>query len=387
MSDRSYNYTDNGLRAQALRRVRRVVLKVGTQLLRRPDTDRRISELVQLIAELRSRNLEVTLVSSGAVGIGMTVMNLPTRPKVMAKIQALSAIGQCRMMSIYEKACEAHGFNCAQLLLTAADLQDFERNRHVTQCISELLKNGILPIINENDSVCVDEIKVGDNDTLAAYVATMLQADLTILLTTIDGLHESFPDTPELGPRISTVTAIDTALMKMARGTDGNQYSVGGMLTKLHAASIVMAGGASMAILDGKDFNSVLSLLDGHDEGTLFTPSGKAHLHSQQRFLAFFSEPRGTIVVDDGAANALVENGRSLLPGGILGTQGVFHRGDAVRVINTQGQELARGIVNFAFDEIARICGAKTKDLPQLLGRPVETPEVIHRDHLVLVGF
>lgn len=384
---KSYSFQDQGERAKAFSSVKRVVVKVGTQLLRgvkNSSPEKRIEELIDVLVDLRQRGLEIILVSSGAVGFGMTAMQVSARPKKVDHLQALAAIGQHRMMSCYGVACEKHGFHCAQLLLTAADLHDQGRNRHVTQCVNALLADGVLPIINENDSVCVDEIRVGDNDTLAAYVATMLRADLTVILTTVDGLLFSQPETKELGERLSVVTALDDEVFQMARGTDGNQYSVGGMITKLQAAKIVNLSGEALLIAGGKDFGTLTKVMNGEDLGTLFLPSRKNRLHSRQRFLAFFSEPAGSLIVDAGAEKAIGKHNKSLLAGGVLGLTGNFHRGDTVCIVNSERKELARGIVNFAFDEVAKICGAQSSEIAAVLGREVDDKEIVHRDFLVV---
>jgi glutamate 5-kinase len=382
-----YTYQDDGTRATVFATVKRVVVKVGTRLLRDTssnDTSQRIKQLVQALQVLRQRGLEVLLVSSGAVGFGMTALQTEKRPRKIAELQAHAAVGQSLMMRCYEDACEELGFHCAQILLTAADLHDLDRNRHVVQCLNALLEAQVLPIINENDSVCVDEIKVGDNDTLAAYVATMLRADLTILLTTIDGLKENLPGQKSLGPRISVVPELTPEIIQMARGTDGNQFSVGGMITKLKAAQIVTACGEPLIIAHGEDFSILEQIFSGEDVGTIFLPGRKQRMHARQRFLAFFSEPTGCLVVDAGAEKALCQRNTSLLPGGILGVSGAFQRGDTVKIVNTARQELARGIVNLAYDEVVRICGAKSADLDKCLGHAVDTKVVVHRDYLVL---
>lgn len=383
----NYSFQDRGERIKMLSSVKRVVIKVGTQLLRGVKNctpEKRVEELVSVLAELRERGIEVILVSSGAVGFGMTAMRASVRPKKTDQLQALAAIGQPQMMSCYGVACAKKGFSCAQLLLTAADLHDRGRNRHVTQCVNALLEAGSLPIINENDSVCVDEIKVGDNDTLAAYVATMLRADLTVILTTVDGLLFSQPGSDELGKRLSVVNALDDEVFQMARGTDGNQYSVGGMITKLRAAHIVNSSGEALMIAGGKDFANLIKVMDGEDIGTLFLPSRKSRLHARQRFLAFFSEPVGSLIVDAGAEKAISQQNKSLLAGGVLGLTGTFHRGDTVCIVNSERKELARGIVNFAFDEVAKVCGVQSSEISTVLGREVNDKEIVHRDFLVV---
>ena len=287
-----YSFQDEGERGKVLPGVKRVVVKVGTQLLRgnkKAGAAERIAELVKALHGLRQRGLEVILVSSGAVGFGMSALGMQQRPRKIACLQALAALGQSHLMSCYGSVCEAYGFHCAQLLLTAADLHERKRNGHVTQCINALLEQNVLPIINENDSVCVDEIKVGDNDTLAAYVASMLRADLTIILTTVDGLLLCEPEKAELGPRLSVVHELNDEIMCMAQGTDGNPYSVGGMITKLRAAQIVNHSGEALLIANGKDFEVLSRIMAGEDLGSLFLPARKNRLHARQRFLAFFS--------------------------------------------------------------------------------------------------
>ena len=380
----NFAYSDSGQRRETLAAVKSVVVKTGSNLVREAPAER-TRQLIDQIAALRARGIQTTLVTSGAIPLGMGILGRRQRPRELAGVQALAALGQCYLMRHYEHACEANGFHCAQLLLTSADLNDRARNTHVAACLRALHEDGVLPIINENDSVCVDEIKIGDNDTLAAYVAAILNADLTILLTTVDGFHETASD-GTLGKRLSVISQLDDRLLGMAGSTDGNPYSTGGMITKLHAASICLAAGQSLAILDGHDFTALGKFFDGQDLGTLFAGSRQRHMRSWQRFLAFFSEPAGDLFLDAGAAEAVTERNKSLLPGGILGSRGAFQAGDTVRLLDAERRELARGVVNFSYTDLARICGAKTADLPQLLGHPVDLPEVVHKDYLVVTA-
>ncbi|NLF17367.1 MAG: glutamate 5-kinase [Lentisphaerae bacterium] len=381
------NLEDKGCRQRALTGVRRVVVKVGTRLLTDMaglSASQRIDQLVGGLAVLRERGWEVLLVSSGAIGAGMTVLGTARRPRAVPQLQAHAAVGQCRLMYHYETACVARGFHCAQLLLTADDVQNRERHLNVTSCLDALLGQHVLPIINENDSVSVAEIRLGDNDTLAAMVATMLRADLTILLTTVDGMHRRLPD-GTLGERLSVVHHIDDELRQMAGGTDGNRFSVGGMATKLRAAEVVMRAGESLIIADGRDFGVLAQIAAGADIGTLFCGRGDTRrMPSHKRFLAFFSEPAGEVVVDAGAEEAVCRKGRSLLPGGVTDQAGAFGRGDTVRIVNAQGLELGRGISNYRCDEVARIKGRKSADIRRILGVDACFDEVIHRDYLVL---
>ncbi len=383
-----YDYEDNGIRETLLKGVHRVVIKVGSRLLLDMDgapEEERIGQLVAEIASLRQKGLQVILVSSGAIGTGLVQLGTPTRPKSMAGLQAHGAVGQCQLMTYYVEACRRHGFSCAQLLLTAADLHDRERHLCVSQCLNELLNLDVLPVINENDSVCVDEIKVGDNDRLAALVAGICRAELTLLLTTIDGMREREPETGALGKRISVMMEMDETVRSMAKGTDGNRFSVGGMHTKLLAADIVTNSGECLWIADGHDFAIIRSVFNGDDVGTLFRPSRRLRMHAWQRYLAFFAQIQGTLIVDAGAEKALTASGKSLLPGGVIGLRGIFKRGDAVRIIGLDGTEIARGIVNFSTADLSLICGAHTSRLKELLGHTPVDEVAVHRDNMVIM--
>jgi glutamate 5-kinase len=247
-----------------------------------------------------------------------------------------------------------------------------------------MLSMGLLPVVNENDSVCTDEIKVGDNDTLAAMVASMCRADLTVLLTTVDGMRERNVDSGELGARISVVRRIDKALMDMAGGTDGNSFSIGGMATKLHAAATTTACGEPLWIAEGMDFSVLRRIFAGEDVGTVFLSRDGQRMHARQRFIAFFAEPEGELIVDGGAVSAIRDKGKSLLPSGILGMRGVFAPGSVVCIVDAQRNEIGRGIVNFGTVELSKICGAGTEELPALLGRNPAATEAVHRDFLVV---
>ena len=382
-----YEYIDNGRRAALLGDLNRIVVKVGTRLLTgvasRSETDR-VQQLIGAISRLRDRGLDVLLVTSGAIGAGMGVLGTRRRPRDVPQLQAHAAIGQSRLMYLYETACAERGFHCAQLLLTAADMQHRERHLNVVSCLDALLSKNVLPVINENDSVSVDEIRVGDNDMLAAMVGTMIRADLTILLTTVDGMYERFPE-GALGRRISVVEGLDDDLMAMAGGTDGNPHSVGGMITKLKAADVVMRAGEHLAIVDGRDFEVLSRVIDAEDVGTLFCGRGNGRrMKGHKRFLAFFCEPAGDIVVDEGAARAVCEQGRSLLPGGIVAVRGAFGRGDTVRVVRSSGEELGRGVSYYTHTELERIKGAQSRDVGRILNQDACYEEVIHRNYFVV---
>jgi glutamate 5-kinase len=369
-------------RREVTQRCRRLIVKVGTRLL----TDiARIPPLVAQLARLRQeRNLQILLVSSGAVGIGLKTLGIERRPARLSQVQALAAVGQSKLMALYDQEAVKFGFHTAQLLLTAEDLKDRERHLNVSNCINALWNQDLLPVANENDSVSVAEILLGDNDTLAALLGVMLRADLTVILTTVDGLHDRLPD-GTLGARIPIVRGRTEALHKLAAGTDDRTFSIGGMVTKLRAADIVTGAGEALWIADGRAPDTLLRLFAGDDLGTLFVPAtGRSdHMQSRKRWLHFFTRPTGRIAIDDGAAAALRRKGRSLLPSGITGTTGEFRRGDAVEICSADGTVVARGLSNYSAAEIALIQGCKSAAIAATLGHDGDD-EVVHRDNLVL---
>ena len=382
-----YSYDDTGERQAVLRQLTRVVIKVGTRLLTDIDDQsktERVEQLVAALARLRERGLDVVLVSSGAIGAGMAVLGTEQRPTALAELQAHAAVGQCRLMSLYETACVKHGFHCAQLLLTAADVQSRGRHVNVMSCASDLLARGVLPIVNENDSVSVEEIRFGDNDVLAALVATMIRADLTVLLTTVNGMHDGNQAVPP--QRLSVVNQVSEEIKEMASGTDGNRFSVGGMITKLRAAELVTRAGEGLWIADGTDFSILDRIIAGEDVGTLFPAGSDTRMRSHKRYLAFFAEHRGDLIIDAGAEKAVVEQGRSLLPSGITQIIGDFVRGDTIRILNTDGVELGRGVTNYSSENVALIKGRKSGDIRAILGYDACDDVVVHRSYLVLTS-
>ncbi|NOY80190.1 MAG: glutamate 5-kinase [Kiritimatiellaeota bacterium] len=379
---------DNGERRRALNGVRKVVIKIGTRLLadiHGVSKRRRVEQLVARTAELRERGLDIILVSSGAIGAGMSVLGSKVRPRSLPQLQAHAAVGQSRLMYLYEAACAAHGFHSAQLLLTAADLQDRERHLNAANCLDALLGRGVLPVVNENDSVSVEEIQFGDNDVLAALTATLVRADMTIILTTVDGLRRPKEGSGrEWGDRISVVHGVPPEIWQLAGGTDGNRFSTGGMTSKLRAAEIVCRSGEPLWIADGHDFGALEAVFRAEDVGTLFVPDSKrSRMSARKRFLAFFSEPAGSLTIDEGAVRALVTQGRSLLPSGVVGAEGSFRRGDTVRILAPDGREIARGVSNYPLELVLQIQGQQTREVHTLLGRAAYD-EVVHRNYLVL---
>jgi glutamate 5-kinase len=374
------------LRRKIIAGTKRVVLKVGSRLLvdeHRHPSIQRINSLVEQIAKLREHGLEVVLVSSGAISAGMSVLGLDRRPKAIPELQATAAIGQSRLLSIYEDACRAHGFHCGQILLTAGDVQDRRRHLNLSNCLNALIAQGSLPIINENDSISVEEICFGENDNLAALVGTICKAELTVLLTSVDGMYEKLAD-GSFGERISVINEVTSEIKDMALGTDGNQLSTGGMETKLKAAETLTSVGESLWIVDGTEFDILSKVYAGDDVGTLF-PGSEDKMRMHKRWMAFFPEIFGALVVDDGAKEALLNNGSSLLPGGITEVDGEFTKGDVVEIKGSSGELLAKGVVNYSSEDMELIKGKQTTEIPKLLGYHVYD-EAVHRDNLVVLN-
>ena len=373
------------VRQQVIAGTRRMVVKVGSRLLTDiKDTTKqeRIEQLTAQLAAVRERGIEVILVTSGAIGAGLRLLGLPKRPTDVAMLQALAAIGQSRLMALYQRACQTHGFHCGQMLLSADDVRDRKRHLNIRNCLNALLSNGVLPIINENDTVSVEEIAFGDNDRLAALVGTMVRADLVVLLTTVDGLRSR--DGKQLGQRLSLVNDLGPAIRGLATGTDGNAFSVGGMSTKLDAAEITITSGEHLWIADGTDFGVMQRLLAAEDVGTLFLPASPGRLSGSKRYLAFFSEPAGTVGIDEGAVNALRQRGKSLLPSGIRTVEGDFEKGDTVNIVDPAGSLVGMGVTNYSVVDLLRIQGLKSSQISGILGKQAYD-EAIHRDNLVIL--
>jgi len=358
------------VRSKLLKNAARIVVKLGTGVLtdaqKRPDVNQ-MKQLVEQIAQQRQAGKEMLLVSSGAVGAGMGVLGHTRRPAELAELQACAAIGQSRLMASYEELFSAFGLSVAQILLTHDDLEHHERHLNARNTLVTLLRHGIVPIINENDVVSSTELQFGDNDKLSALVASLLPADLLVILTTVDGVLQNFGKVDS--KTIPLVDRIDGALEKIAGGTD-SATAVGGMASKIQAAKIVVRSGIPLVIASGKKKDALARVLAGQDEGTLFVPQ-TSRMQSRKRWIAFFHHPKGTLFVDPGARKALRENGKSLLPPGIARCDGEFNAGEVVRICDADGMEFARGIAGFGSSEIR--AGA------------LKRVEVVHRDDLVIL--
>lgn len=367
-----------------LPRVRRLVVKVGSGLIATPGTGLEPARIGALAAEIAgvAASAEVVLVSSGAIAAGSARLGLRRRPRSIPEKQAAAAAGQAALMWHYEQAFAAHGLRVAQVLLTQEDIRDRPRYLNARNTLLTLLGYRVLPVVNENDTVAVEEIKVGDNDNLAAQVAHLVDADLLVLLSDTDGLYTGDPRRDPAARRVEVVEAITPETERLAGLTEG-PLGTGGMLTKLAAAQKATAAGIGMVIADGRAPGVLRAILDGEPVGTYFQPRAD-RLAARKRWIAFASPPHGLLHVDAGAHRALVSGGKSLLPSGITKVEGEFAAGDLVGIVDQDGQEFARGIASYDAREVALLRGAKTAEIERILGYKV-VDEVIHRDNLVLL--
>jgi glutamate 5-kinase len=366
-------------------RVRRLVVKVGSNLLGDPvggADSQRIAALAGEVVAIREGR-EIVLVTSGAIVAGTARLGLGSRPRSIPEKQAAAAVGQSALMWHYEAAFAPHGIRVGQVLLTAHDISDRARYLNARNTLTALLRWNVLPIVNENDTVAVEEIKVGDNDTLSALVASLIEADLLILLSDVDGLYTGDPMVDATARKLDTVEAVTEDIERLVWDRAG-RVSVGGMATKLAAAQKAAASGIPMIIARGTEPGVLERLLAGEPLGTYFAPKAD-RLAARKRWIAFAVPPQGRLTVDAGALRALTHQGRSLLPSGVVDVEGDFGAGEVVAVVSqADGKEFARGLVNFDADELRRIRGANTRDIEVRLGYK-GVDEVIHRDNLVIL--
>ncbi|MDI6703882.1 MAG: glutamate 5-kinase [bacterium] len=364
------------------RKSRRIVVKIGTSILSissgRLDFTY-VSRIVKELCSLRKEiPLDVILVTSGAVLAGMEVLKLERWPKTIPLKQACASIGQSRLMESYQNLFSTYNQTISQILLTHQDLSSRRSYINIYHTLLTLLKYKIIPIVNENDTVAVEELKFGDNDTLSALVASSIESDMLIILTDTDGLYDTN------NRLIKRVTEINPDLFELAKGKSSPVTS-GGMHTKLRAAEIVTKSGGKMVIANGRKDGVVTSIINGEDVGTLFLPKkGEKIQSSKKRWIVFNLVSQGNIVIDEGAKIAIKEQGKSLLPKGILSVKGEFESGDAVTLIDESSRELAKGLVNYTSRELLEIKGKHTKEIEGILGYKYYD-EIIHRDNLVLL--
>lgn len=359
-----------------------IVVKVGSKILAtNNDGNLRISNLIQDIAALRSLNKNVILVSSGAVAHGVLALDLKKRPSTIPLKQACASIGQIKLMHLYEKMFSKYDLHIGQVLLAKSDLNSKNNYLNLRNTMVTLLENGVIPIVNENDSVGVDELRFGDNDTLGAQIALLSGADLFVNLSDINGLYDSNPKKNPEAKHIPLVKSINAALHSVAddKGTD---EGVGGMVTKLKAAETVCRSGIAAIIGDG--FNSSLKdVLTDPDRGTLFLPS-QTKISSRQRWMKYTGKVYGTLQVDNGAQKAIIKNGKSVLPVGVKGISGEFKEGDFIDIADLDGNVFAKGFVNFCYSDVEKIMGHKTSEIKKILGSEFYS-NVIHRNNMVIV--
>ena len=362
-----------------------MVVKVGTRVLTRPDgrlDEHRIAQLSEQLHEVMVTGRKVVLVSSGAVGAGLGRLGLVARPTDLAELQAVAAVGQSVLVEAYERSLGRHGRHAAQVLLTADDLQDRTRYLNAKNTLLAILKYEAVPIVNENDTVAVEELRTsfGDNDQLAAKVTNLIQAPLLVLLSDVDGLYDGDPAEPS-SSIIPTVERLDQSIFDLAgKPTDG--ISKGGMASKLEAARQATAAGENVIIAGGRNRGVLTDIIAGHQVGTLVIAQGRT-VTAKKRWIGFAVRPRGRLIVDGGACRAVEHDGGSLLPIGITKVNGHFGKGDVVSLRDTQNNEFARGTTNYNSDDVRRIRGLKTGEIAEALGRcPYQV--VIHRDNLTV---
>lgn len=367
---------------QILNDCRRIVIKIGTSTLTHSNGQlnlRRIEYLVREIADLHNQDLEVVVVSSGAIGVGANRMGYRQVPKTMPEKQALAAIGQGALLHLYEKLFAEYSKTVAQVLITRGDFDERIRYLNATNALLALLNMKVIPIVNENDTVVVEEIKFGDNDTLSAVVAGVVDADLLIILSDVDGFYDHDPRKDKQARLLREVNEI-TADMEDNSRNRGSSFSSGGMYTKLRAARMVMAAGIPMVIANSDEKDVIRRIVACEEVGTLFIPR-EEKMHARKKWIAFGSLAQGELTVDEGACLALLNKGKSLLPSGVVSVSGDFERGTIVRVNNPDGQEIARGVVNYSAEEISCIAGKQSREIEKILGEK-DYDEVIHRNNL-----
>ncbi|MCS6864266.1 MAG: glutamate 5-kinase [Gemmata sp.] len=373
------------LRYEVVNQAHTVVVKVGTNVLAdsRGQLDRRrIQLLADQLVRIRSAGRKVVLVTSGAIGAGVGRLGLGKRPADLAHLQACAAVGQAALMQLYQESLNPHGLLTAQILLTASDFDNRARYLNVRNTIHTLFEYGALPIINENDTVSVAEIKFGDNDHLAAMVTNLLRAPLLVLLTNVDGLYSDDPRTNPQAQLVATVPVIDPTITRLA-ATSKSVLGVGGMTSKLKAARLVTAAGEAVIMANGSIDGILDRIFAAESVGTLFLPHGQ-DVPSRKRWLGLTARPKGILRLDAGARQAVLQ-GKSLLPIGVTAIEGEFRKGDVVSLRDASDVEVARGLINYAVADAHKIRGLRTEAIAAVLGS-VPYEELVHRDNLMITG-
>ncbi|MDR4509294.1 MAG: glutamate 5-kinase [Candidatus Brocadiaceae bacterium] len=377
---------EKNVRKQILSSVKKVVIKIGTGVLttNNGDLDRtQVQKLAEQVVELREAGYQVVMVSSGAVGCGMRELDIRKRPTTLPELQAVAAIGQCKLISSYDEVFKSYGYHAAQILLTRDDFENRQRYLNMSNTIQTLFQLKTIPIVNENDSISVEEIAFGDNDALSALVTNLLNAELLIVLSSVDGLHDNYPTSKRKAHVISLVENVSQEIKQLAYDSK-TLRGVGGMETKLEAAAVVTNAGEAMIIANGRT-DKVLQKIFRHENiGTLFLPK-QGKMANRKRWIGFTARSKGKIFIDEGAINALTKKGKSLLASGIKSVEGNFSKGDIISICNeTNGLPFARGLTNYSSKEIEKVKGLNTFHIIKVLGYKLYD-EVIHRNNMVLL--
>ena len=374
-------------RKDYLKNVKRIIIKIGTSTLTHKSgllNIMQMEKVVRQIADLHNKGYQIVFITSGAIGAGMGKLGLKERPKTIPKKQAAAAVGQGILMHMYEKLFSEYGVKVAQILLTKEDTTDRERFLNSRNSFFSLFDYGVIPIVNENDAIVVDEIKFGDNDTLSALVGSLIDGDLLVILSDIEGLYTDNPSVNKAAKLISFIEKITDEIEDCCSDTTGS-LGTGGMITKIQAGKIATKSGMAMVIANGNKDGVLYKIIDGEEIGTWFNPNEKA-LHAKKRWLAFGTEIKGKIIIDDGASRALIKDQKSLLPSGIIDIEGNFNEGQIVLVVDSYGNEIGRGITNYNYKELNILKGSKTWDIDKII--PFKNyDEIIHRDNMVITKY
>lgn len=370
-------------REEILENIQKIVVKVGTSTLTNEDGSLNIEKIKKIVSELSNlsdKGYDVVLVTSGAVGAGMGRLNMTERPKTLSEKQALASVGQVALTHLYQLFFQEYGKIIGQILLTRGDFSDRRRYLNARNVCNTLLKNKIIPVINENDAVVSNELKVGDNDTLSALVSGLIDADLLIILSDVQGLYNKNPQKYEDANLIEIVGKIDDDIKKTADG-EGSKFGTGGMITKIIAAEMATKIGTNMVIASGDDPKNISRIVEKENIGTLFTKKNKK-ISSKKYWLAYGTNKKGLLTIDEGAEKALFK-GKSLLPVGIKSFEGDFDKGTVVKIMNMKNENIATGISNYSSDEIALIKGHRSEDIEKILGHKYDDV-VVHIDNMVV---
>lgn len=366
-----------------MKKQKRIIIKVGSSSLVLENgqlNNEFFSRLIKTISFLMHEGNQVVLVTSGAIAVGMGKLGLTKKPKQMALKQACAALGQATLMNEYEKYTSLDDILCAQILVNHDDFENRIRMVNLSNTLESLFENNILPIINENDALAVEEIKVGDNDTLASLIVPMINADILVLVSDIDGLYDKNPKIYKDAKKIDVVTSIDSSIDEMV-GEITSNVGTGGMATKIKAARITTKAGCDMAIISANDVEKIKDLIEGEKIGTLFVGDSKA-LHSKEHWMVFNAYAKGSIVVDNGASSAILKR-KSLLATGIVKVEGNFKENNVIFIVDEYGKKLAKGITNFSSEEIKQVIGKHSQDVKEILKSTKD--EIVHASMMVLI--